>query len=237
VARNHLSRYMYGRVCVEEVDPLEGDCSTRPRLARSVLGDLLDLDCLIVGPAQLLVQIVARTAGEGPLITGVSSGETPPSPDAVDGNSRIGSSADSRISCIDATLTVSSRTAGEEQKERSMTVRGDVVVVNTLPSAVKGTWTSNRFETGGRLTRQGPNCGAEPDNSYVAVSLTSPTGNPDLAVSVEVNGQPLPVPIEVKSNSQCSAEVAFPASLPSSATGERNVIRLESQGRRFFAVL
>ena len=42
-------------------------------------------------------------------------------------------------------------------------------------------------------------CGAEPDNSYVAVSLTSPTGNPDLAVSVEVNGQPLPVPIEVKS--------------------------------------
>lgn len=57
----NLSRYMCGWVCVEEVDPLEGDCSTWPRLARSVMGDLLDLDCLIAGPAQLLVQIVART--------------------------------------------------------------------------------------------------------------------------------------------------------------------------------
>lgn len=68
------------------------------------------------------------------------------------------------------------------------------------------------------------------------MSLTSPTGNPDLAVSVDVNGQSLPVPIEVTDSSQRSAVVAFPASLLSGATGEHNVINL-SQGRRSFVVL
>lgn len=117
-----------------------------------------------------------------------------------------------------------------------MTVLADFVVINTDPTAASdGKWTSEPFETGGRLTRS--TGGVEQHNAYVTLTLTSPKGGQDVAVRIIVNDHPLPHFVEVKSDSQRTAVAAFPASFLNPASGNHNVIRLHSQGEKAFIVL
>ena len=117
-----------------------------------------------------------------------------------------------------------------------MTVLADFVVINTDPvAASEGTWTSEPFETGGRLTRSIG--GEEQHNAYVTLTATSPKGGQDVAVRIIVNDHPLPQFVEVKSDSQRTAVAAFPASFLNPATGTHNIIGLHSQGEKAFIVL
>lgn len=79
--------------------------------------------------------------------------------------------------------------------------------------------------------------GVEQDNSFVTLTLTSPSGGHDVAARVIVNGHPLPVLVEIKKDSQRTAVLAFPASFLKSETGNHNVIELHSQDEVPFIVL
>jgi hypothetical protein len=114
-----------------------------------------------------------------------------------------------------------------------MTQLADFVVLNTDPiTAGQGKWTSAPFESGGRLIKKVG--GVEQDNAYITLTLSAPAGGPDIKVRIIVNDNPLPLLVEVKSNSQRTAVAAFPASYLNEE--DPNVLKLHSRNEVGFFI-